>query len=221
MVLVFYTDIKNGLKQVFFIMIRLALSGVFAVCMFFIATVASAQSSYRVQQGDILTIEVLEDPELSRSTVVLPDGNFSFPYAGTLRAGGRTVSQIESSIRGAISSNFANPPTVFVSVQPAEREPEEPEEPEMIKIYMLGEVGTPGLVELEPGSTILHAIAMAGGPSRFAATKRIQLRRTDSRGRQSVSTLNYKAMSQGAGLRQDVILKDGDVILVPERRLFE
>ncbi|WP_084354160.1 polysaccharide biosynthesis/export family protein [Primorskyibacter flagellatus] len=203
-------------------MIRLILSGLCAACLFIIATVANAQSSYRVQQGDMLVIEVLEDPGLNRSTAVLPDGNFSFPYAGTLRAGGRTVSQIESAIRGAIASNFANPPTVFVSVQPLEREPVEPEEPEMIKVYLLGEVGAPGLVELEPGSTILHAIAIGGGPSRFAATKRIQLRRTDPRsGRQGVSTINYRAMSQGAGLRQDIILRDGDVILVPERRLFE
>ena len=49
-------------------------------------------------------------------------------------------------------------------------------------IYVMGQVATPGMVEVEPGTTLLQAIALAGGLDRFAATKRIQLRRTDSTG---------------------------------------
>lgn len=201
---------------------RLTISGLVAICFLVMTPLAFAQSSYQVQPGDTLMVEVLEDNTLNRSTVVLPDGTFSFPYAGTLRARGRTVSQIETTIQNAIASNFTTPPTVFVSVQPLEREPEEPMDPDPISIYVLGEVATPGLVELKPGSTMLHAIAVSGGPSRFAATKRIQLRRTDKRtGQQNVTTINYKALSKGATLSRDPVLKDGDVILVPERRLFE
>lgn len=199
---------------------HLTLSGLIVAFLLSMTSIAWAQANYRVQSGDTLVIEVLEDPSLNRSTVVLPDGNFSFPFAGTLQAGGQTVPQIESAIRGAIAGNFANPPTVFVSVQPLERE--DVTDGDLIKIYMLGEVAVPGLVELESGSTILQAIAVAGGPSRFAATKRVQLRRTDSRTRQqSVTTINYKALTEGAALSRDIVLRDGDVILVPERRLFE
>lgn len=183
-----------------------------------VACVAVAQG-YRVQPGDVLVIEVAEDPSLNRTTTILPDGTFNFPFAGTQRASGRTVPQIERRLSNAIASNFATTPTVFISVQPLEREPEEPE---MINIYVLGEVTTPGLVELEPRSTILQAIAVAGGPSRFAATKRLQLRRTDPlTRRQSVTIINYKALSEGAVLNNDLELKNGDVILFPERRLFE
>lgn len=199
---------------------QLTLSGLIAAFLFAMASIAWAQANYRVQSGDTLMIEVLEDPSLNRSTTVLPDGNFSFPFAGTLRAGGQTVPQIQSTIRGAIADNFASPPTVFVSVQP--REGEDIVDGDLIKIYLLGEVALPGLVELDPGSTILQAIAVAGGPSRFAATKRLQLRRTDTRtGQQSVTTVNYKALSEGATLSRDIVLRDGDVILIPERRLFE
>lgn len=174
--------------------------------------------SYRVQSGDTLVIEVLEDPSLNRATIVLPDGNFSFPFAGTLRAGGQTVPQIESAIRTAISSNFANPPTVFVAVQPLEPE----EAGNLLEIYIVGEVNVPGLVEMDAGSTVLQAIAVAGGPSRFAAIKRVQLRRMDPRsGQQSVTTINYKAFADGVTASRDITLKDGDVIIVPERRLFE
>ncbi|KIC41621.1 sugar transporter [Ruegeria sp. ANG-R] len=183
-----------------------------------VASMAWGQANYRVQPGDTLVIEVLEDPSLNRSTTVLPDGNFSFPFAGTLRASGQTVPQIEARIRDAIASNFASAPTVFVAVQPLEPA----EDGDLMEIYVVGEVNLPGVVEMDAGSTALQAIAVAGGPSRFAAIKRVQLRRIDPRsGQQSVKTINYKALANGATVSRDILLKDGDVIIVPERRLFE
>ncbi|MEE4189089.1 MAG: polysaccharide biosynthesis/export family protein [Roseobacter sp.] len=199
---------------------HLTLSGLIVAFLLAMTSMVSAQANYRVQPGDTLVIEVLEDPSLNRSTTVLPDGNFSFPFAGTLRAGGSTVPQIESAIRNGIASNFASPPTVFVAVQPLDRE--DVADGDLLEIYLLGEINTPGLVEMDIGSTMLQAIAVAGGPSRFAAIKRVQLRRTDPRtGQQNVTIVDYKALSEGAVLSRDIVLKDGDVILIPERRLFE
>ena len=196
-----------------------------AVILAWVATVAGAQQDYRVRSGDALQIEVLEDPGLNRSVAVLPDGRFSFPLAGTLRAGGQTVEQIQASIAAAISSNFNAPPNVFVSVQPAPRDPVIPSGPAIpvtINIYLLGEVAAPGIRPVTPGTTFLQALSQSGGLTRFAATKRIQLRRTDpSTRRQQVVTINYKALANGATLSQDFPLAEGDVILVPERRLFE
>lgn len=189
------------------------------VCM---ATLAAAQSEYRVRAGDTITVEVLEDASLNRSVVVLPDGRFSFPFAGSLQAAGRTSGQIEATIKGAIAENFATPPTVFVSVNPKERQPRGEVKPATIDIYFLGEVNTPGLREVQPGTTMLQALAQSGGLTRFAATKRIQLRREGTRGgAPRIYTFNYKALTDGATLASDITLKDGDVILVPERRLFE
>lgn len=185
---------------------------------------AAAQSDYQINTGDTLAIEVLEDPSLNRSVVVLPDGRFSFPFAGSLRAEGRSVGEVQEVIRAAISSNFASPPNVFVSVQPAERRAVRSGGggSRKIDIYFLGEVATPGKAELDRGTTLLQAIAVSGGFSKFAATKRVQLRRTDKRtGQQSVRQINYKALVDGATPATDIELKDGDVILVPERRLFE
>jgi polysaccharide export outer membrane protein len=167
-------------------------------------------------------IEVLEDATLNRSVAVLPDGRFSFPFAGSVRAGGRTVSEIQTDLASAITSNFVAPPNVFVAVQPAEREPTATTAlGDTIDVYFLGEVNNPGLVAVTPGTTLLQAVAIGGGVSRFAAVKRIQLRRTNpSTGVQNVTILNYKALANGA-VTTDIELKDGDVILVPERRLFE
>ena len=184
-------------------------------------TASHAQSSYRVQSGDTLSIEVLEDSSLSRNVLVLPGGTFDFPFAGTVRARGRTPSQIEAAIARGIASNFANMPTVFVSVASLRPE-EDPPEPRTISIYILGEVATPGIREVKPGTTFLQALSQAGGFTNFAAQKRVQLRRTHPKTRaQSVSIINYKALSRGAAQNLSIRLQEGDVIVIPERRLFE
>lgn len=186
-------------------------------------TAVHAQSNYRVSSGDTLSIEVLEDPQLNREVLVVPGGTISFPFVGTVRAAGRTVDQIRASIVNGIASNFAAQPTVFVSVSALrEREEREPEEPVTINVYFLGEVETPGLREVTPGTTFLQGMSQAGGFTPFAATKRIQLRRTNRKtGAQSTSVINYRALSQGAALNRSIRLQEGDVILVPGRRLFE
>ena len=87
---------------------------------------------------------------------------------------------------------------------------------------MLGQVQAPGEVEIEAGTTLLQAIALAGGPDRFAATKRIQLRRTDpSTGQEKLYIFNYNAVERGGAIQSMITLRQGDVIIVPERRLFE
>lgn len=185
----------------------------------------SAQGNYLLKPGDTLSVEVLEDPQLNRSVLVLPDGSINFPFAGSIPAAGRSVTDVQRAIASRISDNFASPPTVFVTVsavQPA-APPTGAEVPDdTINIFFTGEVGSPGVVPVAPGTTFLQAFALNGGLTEFAATKRIQLRRTDPRTlRQSVYTINYRALSNGASLERDIVLQDGDVILVPERRLFE
>jgi polysaccharide export outer membrane protein len=201
--------------------IKALIASFFAV--WFAGTVV-AQSEYRARAGDVIVVEVLEDQALNRSLVVLSDGRINFPFAGTIRVAGRTVGQIESAITSGIRANFANEPNVFVSVQPKERTPVPvtPEEPPMINIYFLGEVNTPGLKEVEPGTTFLQALAQSGGMTNFAAEKRVQLRRTDPITKaEAVYVLNYKSILDGTAIQNNVALRDGDVIVVPERRLFE
>lgn len=184
-------------------------------------TMAFGQDRYLVQPGDTLQIEVLEDASLNRTVLVTPDGRFAFPFAGSLRASGRTIAQIRRNVIAAIQDSFASEPTVFVSVASLRPEEEE-EEPDTINVYVLGEVNTPGLREVTPHTTFLQALSQAGGFTSFAATKRVQLRRTNPRtGQQSLTTINYRDLADGAGLSQSIVLYEGDVILVPERRLFE
>ena len=190
---------------------------------------AEAQGNdYRIKSGDVLAIEVLEDPSLSREVLILPDGRFSFPFAGSILAGGRTTDQVAASLSSGIASNFASPPNVFVSVRQLRPVVQDTTPPpvddvqETMNVYLVGEVNSPGLKAILPGSSLLQALSTGGGFTTFAALRRVQLRRTDpATGRQTVTKINYRALSNGAELSRDIILTEGDVILVPQRRLFE
>ena len=181
------------------------------------APLAYAQSAgYRIQPGDQLAITVLEDETLNRTTLVLPDGSISVPLAGTVNAAGRSVDAVEGAIADRLASNFAVRPSVFVSVASVS------ETGATFPIYVLGQVGDPGQREVEPGTTLLQAIALAGGLDRFAATKRIQLRRTDAAtGQERLYIFNYRAVERGGAIQSMITMREGDVIVVPERHLFE
>jgi len=183
-----------------------------------LAGTATAQSSYSIQPGDTLQVEVLEDPELGRNVLVLPDGSISFPLAGSVRAGGRTVDSGARTISSRLAGDFAIEPTVLVSVASLGPDSED----ELMDIYIIGEAAQPGLREVEPGMTLLQFLAASGGLSRFAAEKRIQLRRIDpSSGQERVYRFNYKSMGGADSISGTTVLAPGDVIVVPERRLFE
>lgn len=186
--------------------------------------VMAAAQGYRIGAGDVLQIEVIEDETLNRSVLVDPGGRISFPQAGTILVKGKTVGAVQSILVARLTANFAAAPTVYVALQqvapPVPRR--EPTPPKKISIFVLGEVQRPGKVEMERGSTLLQAFAEMGGFSNFAATKRVQLRRTDRKtGVESVTNLNYDAISRGVTTNATMTLHDGDVILVPTRRLFE
>jgi polysaccharide biosynthesis/export protein len=180
------------------------------------APLALAQAGYRIQEGDTLAVSVLEDETLNSQVLVLPDGRISVPLAGSVQAAGRTVEQVESTIADRLASNFAVRPNVFVSVTGVA------EEGDLINVYVLGRVGSPGVREVEAGTTLLQAISLGGGFDQFAATNRIQLRRTDpATGQERLYVFNYDAVERGGAIPSMLTLREGDVIIVPERRLFE
>lgn len=181
---------------------------------------AQAQN-YRIQRGDVLKVEVVEDPGLNRDLLVLPDGRVSLPLAGSVQAAGQTLEQVQRTLATQLGPNFNAPPTVFVSIAGlAPKAPTGPIEPATIDIYVLGEVSKPGKLTIEPGTTLLQAFSQMGGVTPFAATKRIQLRRSDS-GSEKIYPMNYEAILAGTSRNGLTALRDGDVIVVPQRRLFE
>lgn len=184
------------------------------------ATASHAQENFTLSPGDVVSIEVLEDTSLNRASLVLPDGTISFPFAGSVRAQGLTLSQLQNSLSRALAPNFATAPTVFATINRLSAPGETPGD--TMTIFIIGQVNQPGEYEVDTGLTFLQALSRTGGFTPFAATKRIQLRRTEpSTGQEAIFTFDLRAVGDGARISGNTALRDGDVILVPERRLFE
>jgi len=188
-------------------------------------SLAAAQEGYLIRAGDTLRIEVIEDNSINRTVLVPPDGRISVPLAGAVTAAGRTVEQVQTSLTDQLAPNFATRPNVFVAieriVEPRATAPQAPAAPAVAAIFVLGEVNNPGRLDVEPGTTVLQLFAQMGGFTRFAATRRIQLRRADAAGVEQIYTLDYEAILDGRSPNGTAVLVEGDVIVVPERRLFE
>lgn len=191
----------------------------------FLATAALAQgSNYRIHPGDRLGLEVLEDTSLNRDLLVLPDGTVSVPLAGTIKAEGLTVSQLKGAITRGLAANFVSKPTVYVTVKQLapKSASSSGSSGRTIRVYLMGEVAKPGEQSVPAGTTVLQFLAQSGGFTKYAAKKRLQLRRTDRRGQVHVYTVNYRNIERGLDVQiASTVLQNGDVIVVPERGLFE
>lgn len=179
--------------------------------------------SYSIKPGDTLRIEVLEDSSLTRDALVLPDGTISFPLVGSVPARGRSLGQVGAAVRSGLAPNFANPPTVHVSIAALAAPRTAAAISRTLDIYALGEVQSPGRKEVSPGVTLLQFLAEAGGLAQFAADKRIELIRTNAKtGEVSTYLFNYR-LPQGSAttISGSTELQVGDVIKVPQKRLFE
>jgi polysaccharide export outer membrane protein len=185
---------------------------------------SAVAQSYRFQSGDLLQVSVWQEPKLDRQVVVAPDGSIALPLAGRIVAGGRTSTQVEESIRTRLSSKYQGDIDVtvsFVRHEPKERvaapPPEERVDP---TIYVMGEVQKPGQFVIKTRTTVLQALALGGGLSPFAAQRRIQVHRKVD-GVDTVFDFDYRAFERGQDVDGNIVLRPGDVVVVPERGLFE
>lgn len=201
------------------------LSIIMAAALALWATIAPAQNNYQIRKGDVLRVEVIEDPSLNRSVLVSPDGRISMPLTGAIKASGKTIEDIQRELASGLAASFAARPNVFVSVERLYEAPirpaRAPEPDPTIEIFVMGEVSKPGKLTLDPGANVLQAFAEMGGFTRFAASSRVQLRRAGPDGAEQMVTLDYKAIEAGLSAAGMTELAEGDVIVVPQRRLFE
>jgi polysaccharide biosynthesis/export protein len=199
----------------------------FAVAWTILASGAANADPYRLRPGDTLEVTVWQEPKLNKQVVVAPDGRIAFPLVGHLRAGGTTVEAVEAAIRAGLSKQYTTEIDVTVALQSIKEYPPEPILPEpppepivYPNIYVTGEVQKPGRYEIKESTNVLQAIAISGGFSPFAAEKRIKIRRKVS-GRERLYEFDYEAFTSGEDLSGNIRLHGGDVIIVPERGLFE
>jgi len=184
---------------------------------------------FTLKPGDVISISVLEDTNLNRDALIRPDGKITLPIAGVIEAAGRKPEEVQVIVQRRLAEDFITPPTVSVALtglgpinQRVLNRLAAEEEGELGRVYVIGEVGRSGAVEfpLDEPFTLLQALSVAGGPSVFGATERIQLRRQTDTG-EEILLFDYEEVLDGERPIAPIFLMEGDVIVVPERGLFE
>jgi polysaccharide biosynthesis/export protein len=188
----------------------------------------SFAGSYRLKAGDTLDINVWQDQKLNRQVVIAPDGYISVPLAGELRAGGRTAASVENELEGLLQKQYVDKIDVTVAVAAIKEIPLPPEPPPAPpppppidpSFFATGEVKKPGQFFFKTRTSLIQAIAIAGGLGPFAAERRIKLRRKVN-GVETLYEFDYNAFASGDDLSGNLLIHSGDVIIVPEKGIFE
>jgi polysaccharide export outer membrane protein len=159
--------------------------------------------SFVIGNDDVLAINVWKEPDISRSIPVRSDGKISLPLVGEVQAAGLTPLKLEKDIADKLK-NYISEPEVTVMVQQVNSQ----------KFNILGQVTKPGTYVIANSPTVLDAIALAGGFRDFAKKKSIYVLRHSASG-ESRLPFNYKDVSQGKNMEQNIKLQPGDTIIVP------
>lgn len=165
---------------------------------------AAHDNSYIIGVDDMLSISVWKEPDVSKLVPVRPDGKISLPLAGEIQAAGQTPLQLEQALTGKLK-NYISEPVVTVIVERINSQ----------KFNILGMVAKPGSFPLASASTVLDAIALAGGFRDFAKQKSIYVLRKNADGTESRIPFDYKKVIKGKNVAQNVKLQPGDTIVVP------
>ena len=165
---------------------------------------AHSDSSYVIGANDVLAINVWKEPDISRSVPVRSDGKISLPLVGELTASGQTPLQLEQEIAKRLQ-NYISEPEVTVIVTDSKSQ----------KVNIMGMVTKPGAYLLTSATTVLDAIAMAGGFKDFAKQKSIYVLRQAPDGTQKRIPFNYKEVIKGQNSEQNIRLQAGDTLVVP------
>jgi polysaccharide biosynthesis/export protein len=188
------------------------------VFLFLMCVASPAAFAQTIKVGDNLAISVMQDSKLDRTVVVDPSGQIAFPLAGHFRVSGLTPQGVESILKNKLSNNYKDDSLdVTVSLLAVKEVPEEDLKP---KVFITGEILRPGSYVVRQKTTLMQAIALAGGLGPYAAKRRIMVRRRSPEG-ENIFMFDYRAYEAGEDLEGNITLHAGDVIMVPERHLFE
>ena len=179
--------------------------------------------TYVVGAADVLAISVFDQPQLTGHYTVQSDGTFTFPFLGSVKAGGATVQQIESDIRTRLAGGYLKSPQVSVSIDQYRSQ----------QIFVMGEVRQPSGLTYTGSMTLLEALARAGSLTENAGSEALVLRRPDAVSPPDASALARAQSSpdaktirvdlrllQTGRLSDDVALQPGDTIFVPKAELI-
>ncbi len=154
---------------------------------------------YQIGPEDLLFIRVWREPDFTLPVAVRPDGKITMPLIGEVRASGQSPLQLTAALKQLLTQYLNNPDVnVFVT------------EVRSKKFYIDGEMNRPGSFALVTPTSVLEALSRGGGFREFANTKKIRVLRGSQ-----VRRFNYKDVTKGKHLEQNIAVENGDHIIVP------
>jgi len=158
---------------------------------------------YRIGAQDLLNISVWKEPDLQREVRVRPDGGISFPLAGDVNVAGKTPAHVTGIITERVQKYI---PAAVVTVSVVEVAG--------YNVFVIGQVNAPGQFVLGRYVDVMQALTLAGGLTPFANSDDISVRRREG-SREIVYPFDYGAVQSGDNSQQNIVLRSGDVVVVP------
>jgi len=165
--------------------------------------VVADSDTYVIGPEDVLSINVWNEAALTGQVPVRRDGKISLPLVDEIHAAGLTPLQLKEKLTLRLKE-FIDNPNVSVIVTQANSQ----------KVYVSGEVRTPGVYPLRGETTLLQVIPMAGGFTEWSDQKKVLIIRKEG-GKDKRIVVNYKKIVSGEDMSYNIILEPGDTIIVP------
>ena len=157
----------------------------------------------RLGPEDVISVDVFDKPNYSRSNLTIPpDGAISYPQIGRIVLAGRTIPEIEKEIRERLMEYIIDPQVTVQLVASHSQ-----------KIFIIGDVNTPGIYEMTRRMNVTEALAKAGYVNKYGNKKKINVLRLQPNGSTTALPINMKEVEQGK--QQDIFLVPGDTVVVP------
>jgi polysaccharide export outer membrane protein len=187
------------------VVLRGVVAGLALACLVSVPGAAAEEGTkpsepYRIGVEDVLRIVVYNEPELSGEFTVRPDGRITVPLVNDVLVLGETTDRVKERITTALSTVLREPNVTVIA-----------ETINSYRIYFLGEVRTPGAMQVFRRTRLLQAIATAGGPTEFAKNQ-ITLIREESQG-EVRQLIDYKKLLAGDPSQPNVLLQPGDTLV--------
>ncbi len=168
-------------------------------------SMAAARPRYVIHAGDQLAVKFYYNPELDQEVTVRPDGRITLPLAHEITAAGLTTPELVDVLTARYAPHIRNPEiTVIVKTFEAQ------------KVFVDGQVATPGMVKLTGPMTILQSIASAGGLKDSARDSEVLVIRRNALRKPFVIRVDLARAMNGLDMSQDILLEPYDIVYVPK-----
>ena len=180
--------------------------------------VSQSAGDYVIGAQDVLSIAVFDQADLGGKYAVELDGSFTFPLIGRVQAGGTTIRNFETQLKKKLADGFFKNPQVTVAIEQYRSQ----------RVFVTGEVRSPGAYPLTGDMTLIEALAKAGSTTPTASEEAVVVRGTKgfegpaalyAAGDREILRFNLKDLQSGAGSVRNIDLRDGDTIYIARAEL--